>query len=200
MSAKEYKYEILANKKDEELEDLGKNGKLSLRDKLSTPDQEIQSPKEISTWKMVLNLLNYMEGVGFLAIPYAVREGGITALLGICLLPFILGYTANLLSQCIDEKDETGQIVKRRLTFEEIAKHSWAPLKIKFFIMSQQFPQVPFSTSHWACVATLIVLPTVFLKAFSQIAWLSLLSLVVLIVVIVLMLGFDTPIVSSFPC
>jgi len=45
-------------------------------------------------------------------------------------------------------------------------------------LMSHALPFVPLTQSTWTCCAVAIVLPTVFLKSYSQIAWLSTVSVV----------------------
>ena len=45
-----------------------------------------------STWKATMNLLNYIEGVGLLALPYSIKKGGITTVISLFLLPIISWY------------------------------------------------------------------------------------------------------------
>jgi len=175
--------------------------------------QEELPPKsqEISTWRLTLNLINVMEGSGFLALPFALHEGGITAVVAFCVLPFIMVYSGNLITQCLDDKDEYGGRIRKRWTYQEIAMHCWAPFKyltwltITAFIvfclaafivlcgslMSQQFPHVPITESQWACLGTLLVFPTVFLKQLSQIAWISLISAIALITATAVALSYE---------
>ena len=81
---------------DSEVEQQHQGSEWSLKQEdFSTEDDGmITKSKEISTWRVVLNMFNYMEGIGFLALPYAIRQGGITILIGLIAMSFILAYTA----------------------------------------------------------------------------------------------------------
>ena len=59
-------------------------------------------------------------------------------------------------------------------------------------LISQVVPnQFPLSESQWACAVTVLVLPTVFIKQFSHIAWLSLVGVLALAVSAVLALVYE---------
>jgi len=187
---------------------------------LFSAQQELGPSKsqEISTWKLALNMLNSMEGVGFLALPYAIHEGGITAVIAFCVLPFIMGYTANLLSESLDYEDECGEKKRHRWSYQEMGMHVWAPFKpiswifvstILFLcavsyivlcssLMSQQFPHVPITESQWACLGTLLVFPTVFLERLSQIAWISLISILALLATTGVALSYEFQDISQW--
>ena len=135
-----------------------------------------------------------MEGIGFVALPYAVRQGGITVVIGLAVVPVIMAYTAYLLADCLYGEDDSGERRRERNTYQEIGKACWSPFKhiiwgyltiILFIVMSslivlcgslmsQHFPHVPITESQWACLGTAAVFPTVFLKRLSNIAWISL--------------------------
>ena len=51
-----------------------------------------------STWKATMNLINYIEGVGLLALPYSIKKGGITAVISLFLLPIITWYAGKVLA------------------------------------------------------------------------------------------------------
>lgn len=60
-------------------------------------------------------------------------------------------------------------------------------------LMSHALASVPLSQAAWTCCAAVIVLPTVFLKSYPQIAWLSTVSVlaICLTVAITLWYGLD---------
>ena len=64
-----------------------------------------------STWKATMNLLNYIEGVGLLALPYSIKKGGITAVISLFLLPIISCYAGKVLVESLyDIDDKKGKI------------------------------------------------------------------------------------------
>lgn len=50
----------------------------------------VASPKErgASVWKATLNIINFIEGVGFLALPFAIAKGGIAGIAAFVIMPF----------------------------------------------------------------------------------------------------------------
>lgn len=174
---------------------------------------ESSSFKEVSQWKLTLNIFTIVgTGSGCLALPYAIREGGIIALVAFVVAPIPLGFTANLLRECLDDVDGDGVVTyRKRRSLQEIARDCWAPLEALVIVeiclclvglissntvlcgslMSQHFPSIPISESEWACLATLFVLPFVFLKHFSHIAWLSLFGTVSFIAAAGLLFYFE---------
>ena len=123
---------------------------------------------EITTWKVVVNIMNSMEGSGFLALPYAVYEGGISILIGLVVLAVVMAYTAYLLADCLDEEDEFGDRRRVRWSYQDIGMAFWPPFEhiVRIFVsiglftnaagfivlcssmMSQQFPHVPITKTQ----------------------------------------------------
>ena len=90
---------------------------LQSSDAESSSDDEFDSPIEdgtlhqISTgnsslWISVANIVNYMEGVGFLALQYTIKRGGIVVLVAFLILPVCLWYTGKLLIECLYDTDK----------------------------------------------------------------------------------------------
>ena len=48
------------------------------------------SPGDSSMWRTAANLVNYIEGIGVLAVPYVLREGGRVALLAFIIISIML--------------------------------------------------------------------------------------------------------------
>ncbi|KAK3751810.1 hypothetical protein QZH41_013280, partial [Actinostola sp. cb2023] len=57
-------------------------------------------------------------------------------------------------------------------------------------LMSHTFPNSPISERGWIAIGALVVLPTVFLKQLSHVAWLSLFSIVALLTTVTAVTGF----------
>ena len=157
--------------------------------------------ENISTWRLVLNIINVMEGIGFVALPYAIHQGGIAVLIGLAVVPLMMLYTSNLLVDCLEVQEDNSEARERYKTYQEVGMACWSPLKhiiwglltVLLFIilssmivlssslMSQQFPNVPISEAQWACLGAAVVFPTVFLKQLSHMAWISLLAAIALV-------------------
>ena len=152
-----------------------------------------------STWKATMNLLNYIEGVGLLALPYSIKKGGITAVISLFLLPIISWYAGKVLVESLYNNDEKKGKIRVRSTWKEIGDAIYPKYAGKIVAWNQDIgfvlaavgylilcgsltshalPTVPLSQTSWTCFAALLILPTMFLKSYSQIAWLSTISIV----------------------
>ena len=152
-----------------------------------------------STWKATMNLLNYIEGVGLLALPYSIKKGGITAVISLFVLPIIYWYAGKVLSESLYDGDEKKGKIRARSTWKEIGDAIYPKYAGKIVAWNQDIgfvlaavgylilcgsltfhalPTIPLSQTSWTCFASLLILPTMFLKSYSQIAWLSTISIV----------------------
>ena len=152
-----------------------------------------------STWKATMNLLNYIEGVGLLALPYSIKKGGITAVISLFLLPIISWYAGKVLVESLYDSDDKKGKIRVRSTWKEIGDAIYPKYAGKIVAWNQDIgfvfaavsylilcgsltshalPTVPLSQTSCTCFAALLILPTMFLKSYSQIAWLSTISIV----------------------
>ena len=159
-----------------------------------------------SVCKTVLNIINYVEGIGFLALPYAVKRGGIFAIVAFLIIPICSWYTGKILINCLYDTDKKQRRVRVRSTFKDLGEAFWpkyggylvtALIQVDLFVisvsylilcgslMSHAFPSVPLTVMAWTCIAGVVVFPTTLLKSLSEISWLSALSVVALISVLI---------------
>ena len=152
-----------------------------------------------STWKATMNLLNYIEGVGLLALPYSIKKGGITAVISLFLLPIITWYAGKVLAESLYDSDDKKGKIRVRSTWKEIGDAIYPKYAGKIVAWNQDIgfvfaavsylilcgsltshalPTVTLSQTSSTCFAALLILPTMFLKSYSQIAWLSTISIV----------------------
>ena len=152
-----------------------------------------------STWKATMNLINFIEGVALLALPYSIKKGGITAVILLFLLPINYWYAGKLLADSLYNSDEKKGKIRVRSTWKEIGDAIYPKyvgkivagtltfgfvfVAVNYLILcgsltSHALPTVPLSQTSWTCFAALLILPTTFLKSYSQIAWLSTISIV----------------------
>ena len=155
-----------------------------------------------SVWKATLNIINFIEGVGFLALPFAVSKGGIATVGAFIIMPFIYWFTAKVLVECLYKRHRVHGNVRVRSSWNEIGKAIWprfggtmvaavqcfdltviAPsyLIVCGSLMESAFPSVPLTPALWTCIAAAVVLPSTFLKSLSQIAWLSVIGIAALL-------------------
>ena len=177
-------------------------------DVTKTNDKHPESPssQNTSVWKSAFNIGNYMEGVGFLALPFAVAKGGVAAIVSLLLVPIILFYSGNILIECFYDDDKKRGRLRTRTSFKDLGDVLSPKYGGFLAVASQQlillltlisyiivcgsllehsFPSVPLTQATWIVIVGVVVLPTAFLKTLSQIAWLSFVSIVGLTGVVV---------------
>jgi len=159
-----------------------------------------------SVWKSVVNTVNWIEGIGFLALPYAVKERGIAVILAFFIIPVCFWYTGKILIECLYDTDKKQRRLKVRSTFKELGEIRLPKyggyivtaimhldvyiLSVSYLIlfgslMSHALPPVPLTVTAWTCIAGVVVLPTTFLRSLSEIAWLSVVGVIALISVLI---------------
>ena len=132
-----------------------------------------------STWKATMNLLNYIEGVGLLALPYSIKKGGITAVISLFLLPIISWYAGKVLVESLYNNDEKKRKIRVRSTWKEIGDAIYPKYAGKIVAWNQHIgfvlaavgylilcgsltshalPTVPLSQTSWTCFAALLIL------------------------------------------
>ena len=177
-------------------------------DELVLPSNKLSSDPfsgDSSVWKAAVNLVNFIEGIGFLAVPYALKEGGITAMVMFIIIPIIMWYIGTVLTECLYDEDEQGNRHRARSGYKDLGDvllPKYGGYIVSCFIqldlfltavsylvlfgsvMHHDLPSVPITERMWIGIAGGLVLPTVFLKSLSQIAWLSATSVIALILVV----------------
>ena len=73
-----------------------------------------------STWKATMNLINFIEGVALLALPYSIKKGGITAVILLFLMPINYWYAGKVLADSLYNSDEKKGKIRVRSTWKEI--------------------------------------------------------------------------------
>ncbi|KAL3717154.1 hypothetical protein ACJRO7_008695 [Eucalyptus globulus] len=181
----------------------------SLNNIISVP--ELPPPREqCSLAQAALNGINVICGLGTLAVPYAVHEGGWLSLLLLLLFCIISFYTAMLLKRCLEVSPglktylDIGQAafgISGRLVIAIILYMELYASCIEYTIMmsdnlATMFPKTHmyigglYLTSHqfFAITATLVVLPTVWLRNLGLLSYLSAGGVVASILVVICLL------------
>ena len=155
-----------------------------------------------SVCKSAFNIGNYIEGVVFLALPYAVATGGIATIVSLVLVPFMFCYSGNILIESLYDSDKKRGKLRTRKNFNDLGQVlspkyggllTLAGQQLTLLLTSvgylivcgsrlhHTFPSIPLTKTMWVGITGFLVLPTSFLKTLSQIAWLSFVSVVALI-------------------
>lgn len=157
------------------------------------------------TWKAAANFICDVEGTGLLGLPFAVLNGGVAALAALIIVPVICCYTGTVMIQCLygDSSTPGGRKLRLRSSIEELGEACWPGIGRKVVLALQStellmlsasylvlcgtfldyaFPTLPFTKILWSCIGTAVVLPTVFLKSLSNVAWLSLIGILSVLV------------------
>ncbi|KAI3435350.1 Aa_trans domain-containing protein [Psidium guajava] len=172
---------------------------------------ELPPPREqCSVAQAALNGINVLCGIGTLAVPYAVHEGGWLSLLLLLLFCIISFYTGILLQRCLEGSPglktypDIGQAafgISGRLVIAIILYMELYASCIEYTIMmsdnlAKMFPKTHlyiggmYWTSHqiFAIATTLVVLPTVWLRNFGILSYLSAGGVVASILVVICLL------------
>lgn len=184
-----------------------KSGTMTLIEKLS---EDGQATTILALWNMI-NMILASSSV--LAMPYATALGGFAALFLILVVGFFDDITAVLLVDCLYEISPKSRLRKRvRSSYAEIAADVWGPIggRLVDFItvglsycscvlmvmvlgssMMDLFKSlVVLSIQEWCLVCALAMLPTVFIKKLSILAWLSMLAVLAVFIIVFILLGF----------
>ena len=169
------------------------------------------SSGDSSVWKAAANLVNFIEGIGFLAVPYALKEGGITALVMFIIIPIIMWYIGTVLIECLYDEDEQGNRRRARSGYKDLGDVLLPKyggyimscfIQLDLFltavsylvlfgsVMHHDLPSVPVTERMWIGIAGGLVLPTVFIKSLSQVAWLSATSVIALTAIVLYVLWY----------
>ena len=146
------------------------------------------------------NIFNANQGVAILAMPYVVKSGGYMALFAILVIAFISNYTNRILVECLYEYGPQGEQIRVRNSYVQIGeafsarfgRHlinsaqifeqvSYCTLLLILCgsIMASTFTMVPVQQSHWTALATLFLVPNLFLKSLSDVSWISFLTVLI---------------------
>ena len=94
----------------------------STEEEQDVPIEDRNSTGNSSLFKAVFNILSFVEGIGSLALPYAIKLGGITIIVAFLILPICSWYTGKLLVECLYDGDEKNKRVRTRSTFKELGE------------------------------------------------------------------------------
>ena len=172
-----------------------------------------------SEWKSAFNIMNFMAGSGFMAIPYAVKVGGISALVSLLVMPFILWYTGTILIDCLYSEDRLhGHKIRVYSTYREISEAClpgvggilldifvFAGLffvTVGYFVMcgsllSHALPFVPLSQTTWVVITGAVVLPTIFLAKLGEIAWFSVVGMAAVLGIVATVVSYGSSRISA---
>lgn len=184
-----------------------KSTTMTLFEKLS---EDGQATTILALWNMI-NMILASSSV--LAMPYAIALGGFAALFLILVIGFFDDITSVLLVDCLYEISPKSRLRKRvRASFAEIAADVWGPMggRLVDFItvglsycscvlmvmmlgssMMDLFRNlIVLSIQEWCLLCALAMLPTVFVKRLSILAWLSMLAVLAVFIIVFILLDF----------
>ncbi|XP_023930620.1 vesicular inhibitory amino acid transporter-like [Lingula anatina] len=129
------------------------------------------------------------------SFPYAVLQGGYWALLSMILIAYICCHTGKILVDCLYEEDDSGNRVRVRHSYVEIAEEVWGRkvggkivnvaqlielimtcilyLVLCGDLLLGSFPNSPVDLSSWIMISCAFLLPCAFLKTLRHVSVLS---------------------------
>ena len=162
-------------------------------------------------WQAGINLLSELNGAGIFALPYVIAQGGLLAVAMLVIVPFVASYTGAILIDCLYDKNDTGERVRVRSNYKQLGEACSARFGgaishtvqlLELFLMASLclvlcaslangiFPDLPLSDKFWMFITATAVLPTLFLKNLSRVAWLSLISVIAIFIAVVAVLVY----------
>ena len=207
LSTKENQVEDAPTSTFSEIESAGQEGETELEGITDVADST--SKGSASVLDTTFNLVSFVLGVGFLALPYAVRKGGLAALVSLLVTPSLLWYTGKILVDCLYETDDRNHKVRVRASYRDIGEACFPRLggvlvdavlyiglltiAIAYLILGgsllvTSIPSLALTQALWTCLVVAIILPTVFIKRLADIAWLSFASAAVILVTFVVVI------------
>lgn len=168
-----------------------------------------QAPALLAGW----NVTNVIQGMGILGIPYAVKEGGLLAVVSIFIVAVFCDISGILLVDCLYEISPRSKLRKRvRESYLEVGDAVWPGVGGKvvnvvqtiemysaavlyLILLTKMFSQItakylPLGVNEWAVVCSLAVLPSVFIRRLSLVAWMSMMAVFSLMSALMVMISY----------
>ncbi|XP_068734486.1 vesicular inhibitory amino acid transporter-like [Montipora capricornis] len=159
------------------------------------------------------NVTNMIQGMGILGVPYAVREGGVAAVVCIFIVAMFCDFTGILLVDCLYEISPRSKMRKRvRESYPDVGDAVWPGVGGKvvgivqtielysaavlyLILLTSMLSQitakyVPIGLNEWAIICSLAVLPSVFIQRLSRIAWMSMVAVFSLMSALMVMISY----------
>lgn len=79
----------------------------------------------VFVWKVILNIINFIEGVGFLVFLFVIVKGGIVGIVVFIIMFFIYWFIVKILIECFYKKDNFYRCMCVCFFWNEIGKEMW---------------------------------------------------------------------------
>ena len=109
-----FAYKAVKPHNDEERQDMRN---VSIIDEDASETSRLILDSRASTWQAVANMTSFVQGVGMLALPYAVFKGGLATILGFPLFALIHWYTGKVMIDCMYD-DNCAEITEHKTIVE----------------------------------------------------------------------------------
>ena len=196
--------------------DATKSVTVSLFEKIA---EDGQAPSGLALWN-VMNMI--LGGTTVLAMPYAIALGGLAGVVALLLVGLVCDHTALCLVECLYEVSPKTRLRRRvRANYAEVAAAVWGPIGgwlVDFGIVTVSFTTCilsvmalgtnlqdlfqalphPMSLPLWCLVAAVCLLPIVFVKKLSVLAWISMLGVIALITSVIVLIGFSLEVFNQW--
>ena len=178
-------------------------------DELAADDDE--GTKKSPLWKALINLMGEIEGTSIVALPYVISQSGLVAIAALVFVPFRGFYTGAILIDCLYDENDAGERVRIRSNYKQLGEACFTRFGgtiahtvqlLDLFLSASLylvlcaslangiFPDLPLSDKLSMFITATAVLPTLFLKNFSRVAWLSLISVIAIFIAVVSVLVY----------
>lgn len=168
---------------------------------------------EISSMQTFFNICNGNLGTGILAMPFVIRLAGSWGVVIIIFIGFLGNYTGKILIDCMyDIEPSDGRRKRVRHTYPQIGEafnHTYGTYMVHIancfdqfshcalflimigMVMKHAFPSIPLSESEWTLIIGILILPAIFIRKMTHLAWLGTLTAWVSIAISIVVLIYS---------
>ncbi|XP_006815008.1 vesicular inhibitory amino acid transporter-like [Saccoglossus kowalevskii] len=169
--------------------------------------------RNITSWDAGWNVTNAIQGMFIVAFPYSVLHGGYWAIVVIVGIAYICCWTGKILVYCLYEEDkQTGEKIRVRKTYVEIAEEVWGKRRGAQVVYAAQFVELimtcilylvlcgdllsnsfkysGISASTWTIISSAFLVPCAFLRNLKSVSRLSFGCTVAHIFINIIIIGY----------
>ena len=142
-----------------------------------------------STWQAVVNMTSFVQGVGTLALPYAVYKGGLFTIVGFPLFALVHWYTGKVMVDCMCENNSEKNTEKAqssdnneapiRSVYSDLGKVLWPQYGGVLLDVFQSLDLLILAVSYLISCGTLLA-HAIPLAGLSDVVWAAIVAVVVL--------------------
>eukprot|EP00095_Tigriopus_kingsejongensis_P000330 snap_masked-scaffold292_size219010-processed-gene-1.17 protein:Tk00330 transcript:snap_masked-scaffold292_size219010-processed-gene-1.17-mRNA-1 annotation:"hypothetical protein DAPPUDRAFT_23032" len=196
----------------DELKTFAKSKTGGVLDGASLDPDDPKNRGKITEWEAGWNVTNAIQGMFIVSLPYAVLHGGYWGIVAMVGIAHICCHTGKILVECLYEKNDEGELVKVRFSYNEIAQECFGKrfggkivnvaqliellmtcilyVVLCGDLLMGAFPNGSIDTRSYMMICGAILLPTAFLKNLRNVSNLSFYNGIVHMIINAVIIGY----------